>query len=197
VARARVATACVLATIGCSWLVASGAVAGSGGDYVETLCQQAKDGEYCLPGKGEPTPGGGGKVSHAGWPFNNGLYWKVYSSGRGKHGFNGGNKNDELLGHHGSDTITGGGGKDVIWGDWDPDNNNTSQKDVLKGGDGGDFIYSSHGTNRIDSGPGNDHVYSYYGHGTIDCGGGDKDVVWVRSSGSRYSTRNCEIVKHF
>jgi Ca2+-binding RTX toxin-like protein len=27
--------------------------------------------------------------------------------------------NDELLGHHGSDTLSGSGGHDILWGDWD------------------------------------------------------------------------------
>jgi Ca2+-binding RTX toxin-like protein len=61
-------------------------------------------------------------------------------NGTGRRRFVGGNRNDELLGHHGKDTISGGAGKDVIWGDWDPNHNNGFQRDVLDGGDNGDFI---------------------------------------------------------
>jgi hypothetical protein len=63
--------------------VSAGAVTGSAiaaaasTGYAERVRDQARSGEYCLPGKGEPTPGGGATVSHRGWPYNNGVYWKV------------------------------------------------------------------------------------------------------------------------
>ena len=57
----------------------------------------------------------------------------------------GGPLSDELLGHHGSDTLLGAGGHDVIWGDWDPVRNNTRQRDLLDGGPGNDWLYPSHG----------------------------------------------------
>ena len=38
----------------------------------------------------------------------------------------GGPLNDELLGHHGSDRLSGKGGHDILWGDWDPKNNNST-----------------------------------------------------------------------
>ena len=206
--RRTLITAAVAGVCGCA-LIASALAAPSanfdlqrratGGGLRGALVRALQAGERdCLPGKGKPTPGGGntGKVSHRGWPYNDGLYWKVFSNGRGKHHFQGGSKNDELLGHHSDDTIRGGGGKDIIWGDWDAHNNNTSQRDNLSGGAAGDFMYASHGTNTIDSGGGNDHVYAYYGHGSINCGGGGKDVAWVRKNGA-YHTRSCEIIKHF
>jgi Ca2+-binding RTX toxin-like protein len=169
---------------------------GTGNSYVETYCAHYKpSGEYCLPGKGEPTEGGGSKTSHEGWPFNDGVYWKVYSSGSGKHHFTGGPKNDELLGHGGSDTINGGGGSDVIWGDWDAHNNGSSQYDTLIGGPGRDFIYPSHGYNVVNAGPGNDVISAFYGRGIIDCGPG-RDVAEIRENHA-FRTRNCEVVRHF
>ena len=93
-----------------------------------------KAGEQCGPGNGRTTPGGGTKVSHKGWPRVTGVLWSVQEAGRGPHSHTGGPLNDELLGHHGSDTIDGAEGNDIIWGDWDPKNNNSSQRDKLDGG---------------------------------------------------------------
>ncbi len=84
--------------------------------------------------------------------------------------YDGTDDNDELLSHHASDTINGGAGKDIIWGDWDPNSNPTDQRDRLNGDAGADWIYTSHGTNTVRGGAGNDFIYAYYGHGTIDCG---------------------------
>lgn len=158
-------------------------------------CGPIVAGESCGPGNGRKTAGGAGtgNVSHVGWPAITGILWKV--TGGGDHQHVGGKRNDELLGHHGSDKISGGNGNDVIWGDWDPVNNTTHQSDVLKGGRGNDWIYSSHGRNRITGGPGNDYVWAFYGRGTIDCGPGN-DTLRVRLSG-RYTYRNCERIKNF
>jgi hypothetical protein len=163
-------------------------------DGAEVLCEQAKRGDKCQPGGGRRVPGGGEKVSHKGWPSITGVFWQV-TGNRGRR-FVGGAKNDELLGHHGSDRIAGAGGNDVIWGDWDPKNNNTWQKDVLRGGSGNDWIYSSHGHNRIYGGPGRDYIWAYYGRGTIDCGPGKNDTARVRLN-SAYRVRNCERIKNF
>jgi hypothetical protein len=147
----------------------------------------------CGPGGGRQTVGGGEKVSHAGWPRITGVFAKVNdSTGRRMVG---GPANDELLGHHGSDTIAGGAGSDVLWGDWDPSGNTTRQRDTLRGGAGDDFIYPSHGTTRVIAGPGDDHVWAFYGRGTIDCGPGT-DVARIRENGA-FKTRNCERIQHF
>jgi Ca2+-binding RTX toxin-like protein len=88
---------------------------------VRSLCEPRRSGESCGPGNGRRTPGGGEKVSHKGWPAITGILWKVdHSRDTRKVG---GGANDELLGHHGSDRISGAGGNDVLWGDWDPRNN--------------------------------------------------------------------------
>jgi RTX calcium-binding nonapeptide repeat (4 copies) len=145
------------------------------------LCAQVGAGDKCQDGGGRRSEGGGEKVSHVG-----------ESPGRR---FVGGPLQDELLGHHGSDRISGRAGRDVIWGDWDPVGNNESQRDVLYGNDGDDWIYSSHGANTIRGGRGNDYVWAYYGRGSIDCGPGF-DTLRVRLV-NRYTYRNCERIKNF
>ena len=103
---------------------------------------------------------------------------------------------DELLGHHGSDDIRGGDGSDVLWGDWDPAGQPTTQKDVIYGGNGTDFIYGSHGTNEIYAGNGNDVISVHYGRGRLDCGPG-RDIYHVaRSRKSKYKFLNCEKVDY-
>jgi hypothetical protein len=120
------------------------------------LCAPSQPGVQCGPGNGRKTSGGGDKVPHNGWPAVTGILWKVLdSSGRKKVG---GAANDELLGHHGSDRIFGGAGNDILWGDWDPANNNTHQKDVLDGGPGNDWLYPSHGSTVVKGGAGKDYV---------------------------------------
>src|SRR3954452_10728551 len=163
----------------------------SAGGYA--LCRGVPANVSCRPGNGSQTVGGGEKVSHKGWPAITGVFWKVEDS-RG-HPKTGGPDNDELLGHHGSDRLNGGAGKDVLWGDWDPANNNTRQHDVLRGGAGNDFIYPSHGQTETYAGAGKDYIWAFYGHGTIDCGPG-YDTVRVRSNGA-FKLRNCEVVGHF
>jgi len=157
------------------------------------LCAPRQPGVQCGPGNGRRTAGGGDKVPHNGWPAVTGILWKVLdSSSRKKVG---GPDNDELLGHHGSDRLYGGPGHDILWGDWDPSNNNSRQKDVLDGGPGNDWLYPSHGSTVVKGGAGKDYVWAYYGRGTIDCGPG-KDTARVRLNGP-WKLRNCERVLHF
>jgi Ca2+-binding RTX toxin-like protein len=159
-------------------------------------CATVRSGEQCGPGNGRQTPGGigTGNVSHKGWPAITGVLWKVLDNG--DHQFTGTADNDELLGHHGDDTLVGGAGKDVLWGDWQA-SNPSNQTDVLRGGDGNDFLYPSHGKNNMYGGAGNDRIIAYYGHGLIDCGPGDDDYAQTRWQSSAYKVRNCERVRHF
>jgi hypothetical protein len=161
-------------------------------------CGPPEPGLICGPGNSRATTGGGEKAPHndgAGrnWPKISGILWQVLDNAdRQKLG---GPLNDELLGHHGDERLSGAGGNDVLWGDWDPRNNTTKQVDYLSGGSGNDWIYPSHGRNRLLGGPGQDYFYAYYGKGTIDCGPG-RDVARVRTNGA-YKVRNCETIKHF
>jgi hypothetical protein len=103
---------------------------------------------------------------------------------------------NELLGGHGSDTIHAGPWGDVIWGDYKPGGQPTSQHDRLYGGPGRDFIYASHGDNLIEAGGGNDWIKAHFGRGIIDCGGGN-DVVYIsRKAQRRYKIRHCETISH-
>jgi hemolysin type calcium-binding protein len=174
-------------------LVSAGLVAGTAYAQQER-CGQLKANEKCHEGGGKRAAGGGEKVSHKGWPAITGIYWQVEDGHNGRH--TGTEDNDELLGHSGSDTISGGAGSDVIWGDWAP-NNPSGQKDVMYGGDGKDFIYPSHGLNRMFGGRGDDRIIAYYGHGTIDCGPGKHDFAQTRWQSSAYKVKNCEIIRHF
>jgi Ca2+-binding RTX toxin-like protein len=159
----------------------------------EAVCGAPRSQETCGPGNGRKTEGGGQKVSHKGWPSISGILWQVQHT----HGSSmvGSALDDELLGHHGSDKITGSDGKDVIWGDWDPKNNSNKQKDTLIGGAGDDFIYPSHGRTKVQAGDGNDYIWAFYGKGTIDCGPG-KDRVRVRLN-KAFRLKGCETVTHF
>jgi hypothetical protein len=159
-------------------------------------CGPDKQGEQCGEGNGRQTPGGvgTGNVSHKGWPKITGILWKVLDSR--DHERTGTEDNDELLGHHGDDKLQGLAGKDVLWGDWQA-NNPSNQTDVMRGGDGNDFIYPSHGKNNMYGGAGNDRIIAYYGHGLIDCGPGKNDYAQTRWQRKDYKVRNCERIRHF
>jgi hypothetical protein len=160
-------------------------------------CEPRKSGEQCGEGNGRTTAGGGntGNVSHKGWPPITGILWKVLDSR--DHSRTGTEDNDELLGHHGDDTVVGLEGKDVLWGDWELKGNGSNQSDTLRGGDGNDFLYPSHGKNNMYGGAGNDRIIAYYGHGLIDCGPGKGDYAQTRWQSSAYRVRNCEHIRHF
>lgn len=105
-------------------------------------------------------------------------------------------RHNELLGGHGSDTIHAGPWGDVVWGDYKPSGQPTTQRDVLVGGAGRDFIYASHGTNTIQAGPGDDWIKAHFGRGSIDCGPG-RDVLYVsRKAQRRYRITGCETISH-
>lgn len=172
----------------------SHAAAGSA-DGGDRCAERQTDGTNCQEGNGRKVPGGGEKVSHKGWPAVSGLLWIAETAGART--YDGTDDNDELLSHHASDTVNGGAGHDIIWGDWDPKNNTTAQKDVLNGDAGNDWIYASHGTNTIRGGDGSDFVYAYYGHGTIDCGAGKQDRAKIRLGTGQYKVKNCETILNF
>lgn len=153
------------------------------------LCTGHRLGARCQLGHGRTTAGGNGKVSHIGWPRVTGILWIVNVGTKGQVD-NGTFRNDELLGSHGNDTLRGGPGRDILWGDYLPNDNNTWQHDVIYGGAGKDWIYSSHGHNNIWGGSGNDRIWGHYGYGTIDCGPG-YDVVHTKRH-STYKLRHCE-----
>ena len=173
----------------------------------EELCSDHERGVInCGPGNNRRSPGGGDKVPHhdglnsrspatRSWPAVSGILWQVVDDSRAPRRKAGGPRNDELLGHHGSDRLSGRGGHDIIWGDWDPKNNNSVQRDVLDGGPGNDWLYPSHGRSIVRGGSGTDYVWAYYGKGTIDCGPG-VDTARIRTNGA-FKTKRCERIRHF
>ncbi|MDO9353479.1 MAG: hypothetical protein Q7T55_07280 [Solirubrobacteraceae bacterium] len=162
----------------------------------QTACESRNtSGTNCQPGNDRKVPGGGEKVSHAGWPAVSGILW-ISKTARSRT-YRGTQLNDEILSHHKSDTIYGGDGHDILWGDWDPKNNNTSQVDKLSGEEGNDWIYASHGRNTLSGGPGKDFLYAYYGKGTIDCGAGNQDTAKIRLGTGQYTVKNCERILNF
>ena len=107
-----------------------------------------------------------------------------------RHGHN------QLLGGPGSDSIHAGPWGDVIWGDYKPSHQPSTQVDTIVGGAGRDHIYASHGTNAIAAGGGRDWIKAHFGRGTIDCGAG-RDLLYVSRRAQRgYTIRNCERISH-
>ena len=132
-----------------------------------------------------------GDASHDGWPET--VTYKSHPDDQNGV-LRGTRRSDELLGGHGNDTIYGRGAADVIWGDFKPCCQPSSQHDRLFGGRGNDFIYASHGRNEIHAGAGNDTIHAHYGArgGSIDCGSGN-DILFVsHKRKSHYGIGNCE-----
>jgi len=133
-------------------------------------------------------------ASHDYWPTIRGEIRKA-DDGRDAR-FEGGDRSDQLMGHHGSDVLIGRGRADVLWGDHDGVGQPTSQRDVIHGDGGNDFIYGSHGHNTIYGGAGNDAISVHYGRGIVDCGPG-RDIYHVaRSRRKGYRFRNCQKVDY-
>lgn len=103
---------------------------------------------------------------------------------------------NELLGGHGDDTLQAGAYGDVLWADYKPSGQPTSQRDEVNGGDGNDFIYASHGVNTIRAGGGKDYIKAHYGRGSIDCGGGTDTLYVSRRAQKHYTIRGCERISH-
>jgi Ca2+-binding RTX toxin-like protein len=186
--------------------VIAGPIAGHAQSNAD-LCADAQPGVVnCGPGNNRRPGGGGDKVPHHDglnskqpatrkWPSLSGILWQVVEDSRTPRTKAGGPLNDELLGHHGTDKLSGKGGHDIIWGDWDPLRNNTLQRDILDGGPGNDWLYPSHGRSIVKGGTGIDYVWAYYGKGTIDCGPGI-DTARIRTNGA-FKTKSCERIRHF
>jgi RTX calcium-binding nonapeptide repeat (4 copies) len=117
-----------------------------------------------------------GKTSHAGWPHIDVLLMNKDDADRPLRGIP--FLHNELLGGHGNDTLYGGNAGDVLWGDYKPSGQPTTQVDHIYAGDGNDFIYASHGTNFIFTGGGRDIVHAHFGRGEIHCQS-PLDVVYL------------------
>ena len=105
-------------------------------------------------------------------------------------------KHNELLGGHGNDTIHAGNQGDVIWADYKPSGQPTSQTDRIWGGPGNDFIYASHGRNIIFTGGGRDAVHAHFGRGEIHCGSARTTVFLSRRSRPGYKLSGCRHISY-
>ncbi len=128
-----------------------------------------------------------GKASHKGWPPNMHLAMDAGPPGQ-KHVLRGlRRRHNELLGGYGNDTIYGGPRGDVIWGDYHPSGQRSSEVDTIYAGDGQNFIYTSHGTNNVWTGSSpKTFVLAHYGRGVIHCGSPLQNVQAARRSAYRF-----------
>ncbi|HLM84996.1 MAG TPA: hypothetical protein VK272_02275 [Solirubrobacteraceae bacterium] len=110
-------------------------------------------------------------ASHAGWPSDECLKMDKGSAGRSHTLVGLKDVHNWLLGGYGNDTLYAGDRGDVMWGDYQPEGQQESERDYIHGGAGADWIYSSHGYSEIWTGAGNDHLALVYGHGVIFCDG--------------------------
>jgi hypothetical protein len=130
------------------------------------------------------------KASHKDWPKIDGkVVIHKHDQQRPMRGLR--HRHNELLGGHGDDTITAGDVGDVMWGDYKPSGQPTTQRDVLTGGPGKDHIYASHGTNMIVTNGGADRVHAHFGRGTITCTTKQPLVYLSHRSKPRYKLRGC------
>jgi hypothetical protein len=139
-------------------------------------------------------------ADHSDWPaipiHNHDRYKRNDPPGINNWVATGTHLSDELLGGHHDDTLDGRGGVDVIWGDYLAAGNTTRQTDHIYGGDGGDFIYGSHGRSVIYGGNGNDRIRVWFGRGYVNCGPG-RDILYVsRKNGPKVKRRHCEVISH-
>jgi hypothetical protein len=142
-----------------------------------------------------PVAAGSANTSHAGWPEIDG---KLVMHKRDESGLIRGiaTRHNELLGGHGNDTIVAGRAGDVIWGDYKPSGQPTTQVDRLVGGPGKDFIYASHGRNVIFTGGGADVVHAHFGRGEIHCGSSATIVYLSHRSHRVYRLSGCSRISY-
>ena len=88
--------------------------------------------------------------------------------GRGDDVITGGNGRDKIYGRDGDDTLDGAGGNDKVYGG--------NGDDIVSGGSGNDHVDGGSGNDVLSGGTGNDHIDGGSGDDVID-GGDGKDLV--------------------
>jgi Ca2+-binding RTX toxin-like protein len=132
------------------------------------------------------------KASHAGWPQINGkLIINKQNASETMRGDP--DAHNELLGGNGNDTIYGGNVGDVIWGDYEPSGQPTTQVDRIYAGNGNNFVYTSHGTNYVFTGTGRTVVHAHFGRGVIHCQSADVTVIVTHHTG--YELPGCRHIE--
>jgi hypothetical protein len=133
-------------------------------------------------------------TSHAGWPSPLKLQSNRNDESTPLIGIKG--IHNELLGGHGNDTIVAANIGDVLWGDYKPSGQPTTQKDTIEGGAGKDYIYASHGTNVITTGGGADQIHAHYGRGSITCASPKATVFLSHRSRPHYKLHGCPRISY-
>ena len=136
------------------------------------------------------------KTSHEGWPKINGDLKVHRNDESGTLRATKLRKHNELLGGHGNDTLRAGRVGDVLWGDYKPGTQPTSQVDRIYGGAGKDFVYASHGTNFIYARGGADQIHVHFGRGEIFCGRGKVTVFISHRNRPNYKLHSCERISY-
>ena len=122
----------------------------------------------------------------------------------------GSNHRDLVLAFAGSDQISAGGARDIVYVIWGGDGSDTitggngrnqlhggNGDDSVTGGPGRDRLWVGAGTDTENGGDGNDVLHALFPDGqvdTLDCGPGDHDIAWIRA-GEPDIVTNCEVVK--
>jgi Ca2+-binding RTX toxin-like protein len=135
-------------------------------------------------------------TSHAGWPVVLRADLQVNRTNANATLVGHPGVHNELLGGNGNDTIYAGNVGDVLWGDYQPGNQSTTQVDTMYGGAGNDFFYASHGTNTISTGAGTNIVHAHYGGGVISCGSTHDIVYLSRRSRPHYRLVGCRHISY-
>jgi hypothetical protein len=135
-------------------------------------------------------------TSHQGWPEINGDRKMHKADQNGVLAATERDRHNELLGGHGNDVIRAGRVGDVLWGDYKPSGQPTTQTDRIYGGAGKDFIYAGHGINFIHAGGGADQIHAHFGRGEIWCGNGDVTLFLSHRSRKRYRLHSCERISY-
>jgi Ca2+-binding RTX toxin-like protein len=136
-----------------------------------------------------------GDTSHKGWPKINGDLKMHKADQDGELRATKLDKHNELLGGNGDDAIYAGNVGDVLWGDYKPGGQPTTQVDHIHGGPGRDFIYASHGANFIYSGGGRDEIHAHFGRGAIYCS--PKTILYIsHRSQPHYHLHGCTRIRY-
>jgi RTX calcium-binding nonapeptide repeat (4 copies) len=88
-------------------------------------------------------------TSHAGWPRDQHLIMDKGPAGRTNTLTGVPNMHNYLLGGYGNDTIVGGQGGDVIWGDYHERGWPSHQTAVIRAGNGKNYIYANDTVNYV------------------------------------------------
>ena len=102
-----------------------------------------------------------------------GITWMGPAGGASEAGTE---RDDTLLGAHGSDVISGGPGDDVIWGDRLHTDGGVRATDRLAGGAGDDVLYGGRGRNTMDGGAGDDFLQGGERSNVLVGGPGDDEI---------------------